>query len=135
MTYLFLVLKSCFSKLQFLMNHLCMKYLFIKRERLIIFSALEKTGFLNLMLLLKFWIWWCSNILNLFNISMILNKCIIRWFRSSLTHKINLKGQKKCKAKILNLWPKIGLTYDMLIEKLKNFSYKRHDLLSLLGSS
>ena len=54
--------------------------LFTKRERSLIFSALKKSTFLKSMLLLNFLIRWSWNILNLFNISMMLNKCIIRWF-------------------------------------------------------
>ena len=44
------------------------------------FPILKKTCFLKLTLLLKFWIQWYSNILNLLNILMMLNKCIFQWF-------------------------------------------------------
>ena len=37
-----------------------------------------KSCFLKLMLFVNFWIWWCSNILNLLNISMMINKSIIQ---------------------------------------------------------
>ena len=39
------------------------------------------------MLLLKFLIRWCLNILNLFNISMLLHKCIFWWFWFDVTTK------------------------------------------------
>ena len=51
-----------------------------KRELSLIFSALKKSIFLKSMCLQNFPIRWYLNILNLFNISMMLNKCIIQWF-------------------------------------------------------
>ena len=56
------------------MVQLCMTYLFTKRERSLIFSSLKKSSFFKSMIFLNFQIRWFSNILNLFNILMILNK-------------------------------------------------------------
>ena len=64
--------------------------LFTKRERSLIFSAIKKACFLKSMLLLKFLIRWCSNILNLFNISMMLNKFILQWFWVNVTTRAQL---------------------------------------------
>ena len=61
--------------------------LFTKRERSLIFSWLKMTCFLKSILLLKFPVYWCLNILNLFNISMLLNKCIFLWFWFKVTTK------------------------------------------------
>ena len=49
------------------------------------FSALKKTCFLKSMLLLKILIQWHSNIFNILNIWMMLNKCIIQWFWLNVT--------------------------------------------------
>ena len=74
--------------------------LFTKRECSLIFSSLKKSSFLKMMKLLNFpiqlifppsyWnqintIQWYLNILNLFGISMILNKWIIQWFSFHVT--------------------------------------------------
>ena len=72
-------------KFQFLLNQLCMTYLFTKRESSLIFSALKQTCFLKSMLSLNFPIQWYSNIFNLLNILMILIKCILRWFSFNVT--------------------------------------------------
>ena len=61
--------------------------LFTKREHSLFFSWLKKSSFLKLMLLLNFMIRWSWNILYLFNISMMLNKWIIRWFWVNVTTK------------------------------------------------
>ena len=80
--------------------------LFTKQEHSLIFSALKKSSFLKSMLLLNFLIRWSWNILNLFNISMMLNKWIIKWFwvdvttkaQSVLSRSIKIKN-KKVKSK------------------------------------
>ena len=59
--------------------------LFAKREHWLNFSAIKKSSFLKSMLLLNFLIRWSWNILNLFNILMMLNKCIIWWFWFDVT--------------------------------------------------
>ena len=59
--------------------------LFTKWERSLIFSSSKKSIFLELMLLLNFPIRRNLNILNSFNMSMISNKCIIRWFSIDVT--------------------------------------------------
>ena len=59
--------------------------LFTKRERSLIFSSSKKSLFLQSMLLLNFLIRQNLNILNSFNILMISNKCIIRWFSIDVT--------------------------------------------------
>ena len=75
-------LKSPVSyKLKVLLNQLCEMSLFTKREHWLIFSALKKSRFLKSSFLLNFWIQWYLNILNFFNILMMLNKSII--WRSS----------------------------------------------------
>ena len=60
-------------------------YLFTKQERSLIFFSLKKSSFFKSMILLNFPIRWSSNILNLFNIFMILNKLIILWFWFDVT--------------------------------------------------
>ena len=50
-------------------------------------KALKKSTFLKSMLLLNFLIRWSKYILNLSNISMRLNKCIIQWFWVDVTSK------------------------------------------------
>ena len=56
---------------------------------------LEKDeGLCKSMLLLKFPIQWFKNILNLLNISMMLNKCIIRWFWFDVTTKAQVDDMK-----------------------------------------
>ena len=59
---------SCFlhSVFYFLLNQLCMTYLFTKGEHSLIFSTLKKSSFPKSMLLLNFPIRWYLNILNLF---------------------------------------------------------------------
>ena len=52
-----------------------------------LFSRLKKSSFLKLMLLLNFLIRWYLNILNLFNISLMLNKCINLWFSIDVTSR------------------------------------------------
>ena len=49
------------------------------------FSALEKSSFLKSMILINFPVRWYLNFLNLYNISMMLNKCTIRWFSIDVT--------------------------------------------------
>ena len=73
-------------KLQFLLNQLCKTFLFTERERSLIFSSLKKSCLLKSVLLVNFLIRWYSYILNLLNISMMLNKSIIQryWFQSPL---------------------------------------------------
>ena len=73
----------------------CMTSLFTKRERSLIFSALQKTYFLKSMFLLNFSIKWYSNIFNLLNILMMLNKFIIQWFSINVTTRSqnNLNGK------------------------------------------
>ena len=61
-------------------------------QDLTIFSALKKSSFFKSMLLLNFPIQWYLNILNLFNISMMLNKCIIQWFWVDVTTKAQEKA-------------------------------------------
>ena len=53
-------------------------FLFTKQERWLIFSALKKSCFLKSLLLVNFWIQRYLNFLNLWNISMLLNKSIIQ---------------------------------------------------------
>ena len=53
--------------------------------KLITFSSLKNSSFFKSMILLNFPIQWYLNILNLFNISMILNKWIIQWFSFDVT--------------------------------------------------
>ena len=77
----------CVTRKQFLLNYLCKMSLFTKKERSLIFSSLKMSCFLKSMLLLKFAIWWCLNILNLFNILILLNKSIFRWFGFYVTTK------------------------------------------------
>ena len=68
--------------------------LFTKREGSLIFSGLKKSSFLKSLLLPNFLIWWSWNILYLFNILMMLNKWIIRWFWVDVTSKAwNLYGR------------------------------------------
>ena len=67
------------------MNQLCKTSLFTKREHSLIFSSLKKSSFLKSMLLINFPIQWYLNILNLYNILMMLNKCIIWWFSFYVT--------------------------------------------------
>ena len=52
----------------------------ISPECLFYLFFLTKSSFLKSMILINFPIWWYWNILILFNISMMLNKCIIQWF-------------------------------------------------------
>ena len=49
------------------------------------FSSLKKSSYFKSMLLLNFLIRWSSNISNLLNISMMLNKWIIQWFSFDFT--------------------------------------------------
>ena len=70
-------------------NKLCEMSLFTKRERSLIFSLQKIFCFLKSMLLLKFQIQWCLNILNLLNILMS-NKSIFRWFQFNVTTKAHL---------------------------------------------
>ena len=51
------------------------------------FPWLKKSWFLKAMLLLKFSICWCLNILKLFHILMMLNKCIFQWFQFDCSTK------------------------------------------------
>ena len=53
---------------------------------------LKKSSFLKSMILLNFPIQWYLNILNLFNILMILNKWIFWWFSSMLLRDPYLNG-------------------------------------------
>ena len=72
------------------LNQLWETSLFTKRERSLIFSSLKKSSFLKSMILLNFPIQWYLSILNLFNISMILNKWIILWFSLDVTTRSQL---------------------------------------------
>ena len=53
-------------------------------------SWFNKSCFLKSMLLIKFPIWWYLNFLNEWNISTMLNKCIIWWFSINVTTISNL---------------------------------------------
>ena len=80
------------KQIRLLLNQLCMTYLFTKRERSLISSALKKSCFLKSMLLLnvafnviytgnkkivkKIIFWWCLNMYH----SMILSRC---YYKSS----------------------------------------------------
>ena len=77
--------KSLNNFYSFFFNSPCEMSLFSKRERSLIFSGLKKSSFLKSMLLLNFPIRSSSNILNKNNISMMLNKCLIRWFWFNVT--------------------------------------------------
>ena len=70
------------------MNQLCQT--FTKQERSLIFSSIKKSSFLKSMIIINFPIRWSTKIFNLFNISMMLNKLIIRWFSIDVTAKSQL---------------------------------------------
>ena len=54
-------------------------------KEVLFFPHLKSLVFFKSMIVLNFPIWWSSNILNLFNISTILNNCIFQWFSIDVT--------------------------------------------------
>ena len=64
--------------------------MFTKRECSLIFSSLKKSSFFKSMILLNFPIRWSSNILNLFNISMILKNGLFDDFNLMLVSSLHL---------------------------------------------
>ena len=121
--------------------------LFTKREHSLIFSWLKMSCFLKSMLLLKFMIWLCLNILNLYNILMLLNNCIFWWFQFDVTTKAprtefkpwsfksksgwltneptRLSGQEFSSKFLLftfGVWPCISFPNELLTIKRKHFT-------------